>query len=95
AIKMKALGADHPSVATSLNKLAEMLSAEGLYDAAEPLYMRARAVWEKAFGPDHPDVATGLENYAALLRNTGRNDEAVTLESRAKATRAKHAEENP
>ena len=72
-----------------------MYRARRRYEAAEPLYKRALAIWEKTLGPDHPNVATGLENYAALLRETGRHDEAATLVVRAKASRAKHGEENP
>src|SRR2546430_4716942 len=53
----KAVGPEHPPVATSL---------------AEPLYKRSLAIREKALGPDHPDVAQSLVNLAALYRKTGR-----------------------
>ncbi len=91
----KALGPEHPHVATSLNNLALLYAAQGRYAKAEPLYQRALAIVEKALGPDHPNVATSLENYAALLRKIGRTTEAVDLEARAKAIRAQHAKENP
>ncbi len=58
AIWEKALGPDHPAVATSLNNLGELYRAQGRYAQAEPLYKRALAIWEKALGPDHPSVAT-------------------------------------
>jgi tetratricopeptide (TPR) repeat protein len=67
---------------------------QGRYDAAEPLYKRALAIWEKALGPDHPNVATGLESYAVLLRETDRGSEAVEMEARARVIRAKYAEES-
>lgn len=35
-ISMKALGSDHPDVATGLNNLAELYSAQGQYAPAEP-----------------------------------------------------------
>ncbi len=89
-MKEKALGPEHPDVATSLNNLAELYKAQGNYAEAEPLYQRSLAIWEKALGPEHPDVATSLENYAALLRQTARADEAERMEARAKAIRAKH-----
>jgi tetratricopeptide (TPR) repeat protein len=38
AIREKALGLDHPDVATSLNSLAFLYSKQGRYAAAEPLY---------------------------------------------------------
>ena len=54
AIEEKALGPEHPDVATSLNNLAELYRDQGKYGEAEPLYQRALAIDEKALGPDHP-----------------------------------------
>ena len=72
----KALGPDHPEVATSLNNLAVLYSAQGKYAEAEPLYKRSLAIHEKALGPDHPDVAISLNNLAdsvpAIRANTPR-----------------------
>ena len=92
AVVEKALGPDHPQVATSLNSLAALYRNQGLYGDAEPLFKRSLAIVEKALGPEHPDVATSLENYADLQRKTGRDTEAAKLEARAKAIRAKLAE---
>ena len=66
AIREKALGPDHPDIATSLNNLAELYMRQGDYAKAEPLYQRALAIREKALGPDHPDIATSLNNLALL-----------------------------
>lgn len=44
AIWEKALGLDHPGVATSLNNLALLYQAQGRTGEAEPLHKRARAV---------------------------------------------------
>ena len=85
AIYEKALGPDHPHVATSLNNLAGLYVNQGRYDAAEPLFKRALAISEKALGPDHPDVATSLNNLALLYRNQGRYDAAEPLYKRALA----------
>jgi tetratricopeptide (TPR) repeat protein len=49
----KALGPEHPNVATSLNNLAALYKAQGRYAEAEPLYRRALEIWEKALGPEH------------------------------------------
>ena len=68
AIWEKALGPDHPDVATSLNNLAVLYHTQGQYAQAEPLYKRSLAIREKALGPDHPDVATSLNNLAVLYR---------------------------
>ncbi len=46
----KALGSDHPNVASSLNNLAALYQAKGEYGRAEPLYQRALAIWEKSAG---------------------------------------------
>ena len=56
-IKGKALGADHPDVATSCGNLGNMLMQRGKLDEAEPLQRRALTIKEKALGADHPDVA--------------------------------------
>jgi tetratricopeptide (TPR) repeat protein len=79
-----------PSVATSLNNLAELLKTQGKYDEAEPLYRQAIGVWRTALGEEHPLVATGLNNLAVLLWNTGRSEEANVYgrQALAIATRA-------
>ncbi len=86
----KALGPDHPDVATTLNNLAVLHEAQGKYAAAEPLYKRALAIEVNALGPAHPTLATTLENMAELYKKTGRLDEAKRLEARAKAIRSRN-----
>ena len=44
AIRLKALGEDHPNTATSYNNLAATLSAQGKYAEAEAMYRRALAI---------------------------------------------------
>ncbi len=44
AIREKALGPDHPEVATSLDNLAELYQAQGKYAEAEPLLQRSLAI---------------------------------------------------
>ena len=44
AIREKALGPDHPDVATSLNNLAVLYDEQGRYADAEPLYKRSLAI---------------------------------------------------
>ena len=76
-------GPDHPSVATSLNNLAELLRAQGYFDEARPLYERSLGIREKSLGPDHPEVATSLNNLAALFLEEGQFDEARPLLERS------------
>src|SRR5208337_478060 len=85
AIDEKALGPDHPAVATELNNLAGLLEARGDYAGAEPLYRRALAINEKALGPDHPNVAIRLNNLAGLLEAKGDYAAAEPLLRRAVA----------
>ena len=89
AIKEKALGPDHPDVATSLNNLALLYKAQGKYVEAEPLYQRALAIREKALGPEHPDVAKSLNNLAELYQDQGKYSEAEPLYQRSLAIKEK------
>jgi tetratricopeptide (TPR) repeat protein len=85
AIYEKALGPDHPGVATSLDNLASLNGIQGRYEEAEPLYRRSLAIREKALGPDHPDVAQSLNNLAALYYTQGRYGDAEPLYKRSLA----------
>src|SRR5262245_50755725 len=89
ALREKALGPDHSSVATSLNNLAELYRAHGRYGEAEPLHKRTITILEKALGPDHIDVGTSLNNLAALYQSQGRSGEAEPLLKRSLALREK------
>jgi tetratricopeptide (TPR) repeat protein len=71
AIRKKALGPEHPDVAASLNHLALLYDAQGLYAKAEPLYQQSLAIRKKALGPEHPDVAQSLNNLALLYEAQG------------------------
>jgi tetratricopeptide (TPR) repeat protein len=88
------LGADHLTVATSLNNLAELYRAQGKYAEAEPLFLRSLAIWEKQLGENHPHVATSLNNLAELYRVQGKYEEAEPLFLRSLAIREKQLGEN-
>ncbi|MEK7841288.1 MAG: tetratricopeptide repeat protein, partial [Deltaproteobacteria bacterium] len=62
----KSFGADHPSVAQSLNNLGALYVEMGQYAKAEQFMQRALAIREKAMGSDHPSVA-GSFLYMARL----------------------------
>jgi len=85
AIWEKALGPQHPNVATGLSNLATLYRLQGKYAEAEPLYQRALAIDEKALGPDDPEVATDLNNLAGLYRAQGKYAQAEPLYKRALA----------
>ena len=67
-MREKALGPDHPDVATSLNDLGNLYGAEGRLAEAEPFHRKAISIWEKSGGENNPDLAAGLENLADLER---------------------------
>ncbi|MCX7003949.1 MAG: tetratricopeptide repeat protein, partial [bacterium] len=89
AIDEKAVGPDHPAVATDLNNLAVLYYSQGQYAAAEPLLRRALAIRDKVLGPDHPDVAANVNNLAALYKAQGQYAAAEPLYKRALAIREK------
>jgi CHAT domain-containing protein/Tfp pilus assembly protein PilF len=78
----ESFGANDLRLATSLNNLAHMYAAQGLYAEAEPLYRQSLAIAEKTLAPDHPGVGTSLNNLAALYHNQGRYAEAEPLYQR-------------
>ncbi len=75
SIRAKVLGPDHADVATGLNNLANLYSAQGRYAQAEPLYQRSLAIDEQALGPEHPGVAA---NFHVEFRKRG-DDVMVVL----------------
>jgi CHAT domain-containing protein len=83
AIREKALGPEHPDVATSLNNLAELYRGTGNYTAAEPLYQRSLSISEKKLGSEHPDVATSLNNLAFFYIAMGNYTAAEPLYQRS------------
>ncbi len=82
-IREQQLGSEHPQVADTLNKLAELCHEQGKYAEAEPLYQRALRIREQQLGPEHPDMASPLNNLAELYREQGKYTEAEPLFRRA------------
>jgi eukaryotic-like serine/threonine-protein kinase len=83
AIRERALGAEHPAVATVLNNLAAVHRARGDHATAQALLERVLAIREHAFGPDNPMVATALSNLAAIHYDRKAYDEIQPLLERA------------
>jgi tetratricopeptide (TPR) repeat protein len=81
----KALGPDHPGVATSLNNLAVLYQEMGRPADAEPLARRALTIREKAYGANSPQLLNTIHNLAELYRTLGRNADADALNKRAEA----------
>ncbi|WP_363268433.1 tetratricopeptide repeat-containing protein [Okeania sp. SIO2B3] len=85
AIREKVLGVDHPSVAESLNNLADIYSHQGRYSEAEPLLQRSLAIDEKALGAENPSIAISLNNLGTFYHKQGRYSEAEPLYQRSLA----------
>ena len=66
-----------------LYQTALYLHDRARYTEAEPLFQRARRVWEQALGPEHPLVASLLYNLALLYLEQGKYAEAEPLFQRA------------
>ena len=66
AIREKVLGEEHPLTTQSLNNLANLLSDQGSYEEARPLYERALAIYEKLLGEEHPDTKLVRQNLTTL-----------------------------
>ncbi|WP_170320033.1 serine/threonine-protein kinase [Polyangium spumosum] len=96
AIREKALGAEHVSVAGSLVYLGVLRDDEGAYEEAEAHYRRALVIREEALGPDHPLVASTLDLLGRTYGKLGRLDAAQPLVERSLAiNEARLGEEHP
>jgi tetratricopeptide (TPR) repeat protein len=60
------VGRDHPAIADSLTKLADLYCRAKLYGQMEPLLIEALRIRESTLGPEHPSVSTELKNLAQL-----------------------------
>jgi CHAT domain-containing protein len=86
AIRLKALGADHPDTAQSYNNLAETLRDQGKHAEAEAMFRRALAIRLKALGEGHPDTAASYTNLAWSLDRQRKYDDALRTWSAAAAS---------
>ena len=64
---------------TTLNNLASFYRHQGLYDHAEPLFLRCLDIRERALGQDDLSVAITLNNLAGLYEDQGLYDRAEPL----------------
>ncbi len=77
AIKERALGPNHPSVANSIGQLATLLLEDrGAAADAESLTRRTLSIRQDALGARHPYVAVSLNELAAALRAAGKLEES-------------------
>ena len=66
ALRTRILVADHPTVAQTLDSMAQLSYYCGHYTETEQMYKKALAIQEKMLGVEHPDVARSLYGLAIL-----------------------------
>ena len=93
-MRRQLFGDVHPSVATSLNNLSNVLQKQQRYAAAEPLAREVVGLRRRLLGDEHPSTITALNNLGVLLTPFGRPQEAegVLREGIAAATKRLPAE---
>ena len=79
ALHRAVLGDRHPTVAFSLNSLAQLYRFQGRYGEAEPLYLESLEILQTTLGDRHLNVAISLNNLASLYEVQGRYGEAEPL----------------
>jgi CHAT domain-containing protein/tetratricopeptide (TPR) repeat protein len=89
AIKEGVLGSDHPSLAFSLNTLANIFREQGRLAEAELLCSRSIMILEKALPADHPHLADAVNTLGLVSLAQGRYIEADQLFGRSLAIEEK------
>jgi len=85
AIREQALGADHPDVANSLDKLALLCEAQWKDAQAEQCYQQALDIRIRVLGSKHLDVARSLNNIGFFNFKKGQYAQAESLYRQALA----------
>lgn len=81
-------GENSSELISTVEGLANVYSSEGMFIAAEPLYLRLLALWEKAAGKDHPMVAVTLDKLVVFYVREGEPEKARAALARSVAIRA-------
>jgi tetratricopeptide (TPR) repeat protein len=71
-VRRKVLGAEHPDIAYSYDKLAFTFASQGKYAAAEEACRKALAIRRTALGEEHPDTATSYNGLGYNLNAQGK-----------------------
>ncbi|MES2924986.1 MAG: tetratricopeptide repeat protein, partial [Verrucomicrobiota bacterium] len=80
-------GAEHPSVASTLNKLGGVLHRQRKHAEAEKVYREALAMQRKFLSGEYADIALTLNNLGSILRIQGKLQEAEDILREALAMR--------
>src|SRR6185295_10997516 len=82
-VKAERFGIEDVRVAQSVSQLAQVYVAQGKFGEAEPLYLRALAIYQSARGTEHMDVAATLNNLGILHKMHGQYRDAEPYLTRA------------
>lgn len=82
ALREKALGVDHISIASALANLAELYLAKAKRKEAKAYYERSLAIHDKHSGVDNTGAVKILDRYVCLLAEMTRKDEVVAVRKR-------------
>ena len=84
-VKAERFGREDLRVAQALSHLAQVYVTQGKLVEAEPLYLRALAIYQARRGPAHMDVAATLNNLGILHKMHGQYAAAEPYLTRALA----------
>ena len=85
--KRRELGAEDPSMLTSIGNLASTYRNQGRWDEAEKLEVEVMKTSKKVLGQAHPDTLKSISNLASTYWNQARWDEAEKLQVEVMKTR--------
>lgn len=83
AMRTVIFGAEHPSVADSLNDLGLVNWDIGKYEEAAEYHKRALTIQEALLGREHPDVTISLNNLGNVYGSMGKYEESKLLHERS------------
>ena len=84
----RALGPQHPEVASVMINLAGAVLARGDLNAAEDLLRRSLTILESTVGPGHPRVADAYESLSNIMQAKGDPAAARRYQERAASLRS-------
>ncbi|GBG32666.1 Kinesin light chain [Hondaea fermentalgiana] len=87
SIYKESLGDRHPSVADTLNSMANVYYDQGHKKKALAYYEEALSIYKESLGDRHPDVAATLHNIASVYVSQGRKKKALACYEEALSIR--------
>ena len=82
-IAKRAFKGNETPLATSFEKLGQLLEQKGDYTAAEANLVKAHAILEKGKPPDHRAIYRSARRLASLCDSLGQSEEAINFYQKA------------